>query len=67
MTRSSAPIPPELAAALARDPAARALFDALPPSHQSQYAQYVAQAKMPPTRHSRAAKALAMIHQKSHR
>ncbi len=62
MVRQSVPhVPPELTAALARDPAARAAFQSLPPSHRAEYAKFVAQAKKPRTRQSRAAKSLAMI------
>jgi hypothetical protein len=48
-------IPTELAAALAANPAARAAFDALAPSHRREYAEHVAQAKRPETRERRVA------------
>jgi hypothetical protein len=54
---------PELATALQSDPIARTLFQSMPPSHQTAYAKYVAQAKKPQTRRSRAAQSLAMIRQ----
>ena len=47
-------VPPELAAALAVDPAAKAAFDALAPSHRREYAEHVAEAKRPETRQRRA-------------
>jgi hypothetical protein len=47
-------IPPELTAALAADPAAKAAFDALAPSHRREYAEHVAEAKRPETRQRRA-------------
>ena len=47
-------IPAELVAALAADPAARAAFDALAPSHRREYADHVAEATRPETRDRRA-------------
>ncbi|MDO5087567.1 MAG: YdeI/OmpD-associated family protein [Comamonadaceae bacterium] len=56
------PAPPaELAEALATDPKAQSLFQALPPSHQREYSLWISEAKRPATRHERAAKAIAMI------
>ena len=43
-------VPPELAAALAGDPVAKAAFDRLPPSHRREHANAVAEAKKPETR-----------------
>ncbi|PAT40024.1 bacteriocin-protection protein [Vandammella animalimorsus] len=56
------PAPPaELAEALAANPKAHALFQALPPSHQREYSRWIGEAKRPPTRRERAAKAVAMM------
>jgi hypothetical protein len=54
-------VPPELAAALAAHPAAKAAFDKLSPSHRREYADHVRQAKQAATRVRRAAKAVAML------
>ncbi|WP_290058259.1 YdeI/OmpD-associated family protein [Amycolatopsis solani] len=54
-------VPGELAAALAADPDAAAAFEALPPSHRREYAQWVAEAKKPETRVSRAGKTVARL------
>ena len=39
--------PEELQSALAKDPAAKSAFEALPPSHRKEYADWVAGAKKP--------------------
>ena len=52
-------IPPELAEALAADPAASAAFDALAPSRRREHADHVAEAKRPETRLRRAAEVIA--------
>ena len=54
-------IPNELAAALKADPAAKAAFDALAPSHRREYAEHVGQAKRPETRVRRAADVAARL------
>jgi uncharacterized protein YdeI (YjbR/CyaY-like superfamily) len=54
-------VPPELAAALAADPAAAAAWDALAPSHRREYAEHVAEAKQPSTRERRAAKTVETL------
>jgi Bacteriocin-protection, YdeI or OmpD-Associated/Domain of unknown function (DUF1905) len=54
-------VPPELAAALAADPAATAAWDALAPSHRREYAEHVAEAKQPATRERRAAKTVERL------
>jgi uncharacterized protein YdeI (YjbR/CyaY-like superfamily) len=54
-------VPEELATALAGDTAARAAWDALPPSHRREHARAVAEAKKPETRQRRVAKALEML------
>ena len=51
-------LPPELAAALETDAAARAAFDALAPSHRKELARSVADAKRPETRARRLEAAL---------
>ncbi|MBE1497398.1 uncharacterized protein YdeI (YjbR/CyaY-like superfamily) [Amycolatopsis lexingtonensis] len=54
-------VPEELAAALAAAPDAAAAFEALPPSHRREYVQWVAEAKKPETRVSRARKAVERL------
>ncbi|MBE8524988.1 YdeI/OmpD-associated family protein [Amycolatopsis sp. H6(2020)] len=54
-------LPAELADALAAAPDAAALFEALPPSHRREYVQWVAEAKKPETRVSRAKKAITRL------
>jgi antitoxin component of MazEF toxin-antitoxin module len=51
-------IPAELAERLAAEPAAKAAFEALAPSHRREYADHVAQVKRPETRHRRAVDAV---------
>ena len=55
------PIPPELAAALASDPAASAAFDALAPSRRREHADHVGAAKRAETRLRRAAEVMAAL------
>ncbi|MEU0797666.1 YdeI/OmpD-associated family protein [Amycolatopsis sp. NPDC005961] len=54
-------VPDELAAALAAAPDAAARFEALPPSHRREYVRWVAEAKKPATRVSRAEKTVARL------
>ncbi|WP_370972319.1 YdeI/OmpD-associated family protein [Amycolatopsis sp. cg9] len=54
-------VPGELAAALAAAPDAAAAFEALPPSHRREYVRWVAEAKKPETRVSRARKAVERL------
>lgn len=54
-------IPAEFAAALAREPALPAAFDALAFTHRREYAEWVAQAKRQATRDARAAKTLQLL------
>jgi hypothetical protein len=54
-------VPPELAAALKKDRAARDAFEGLSYSHRKEYASWVGEAKKPETRVARAAKAIAML------
>ncbi|HET8621428.1 MAG TPA: YdeI/OmpD-associated family protein [Acidimicrobiales bacterium] len=44
------PLPADLAAALAGDPAAAAAFDRLAPSHRREYVQWITEAKRAETR-----------------
>jgi len=55
------PVPDELAAALDASPPAKAAFDALPPSHQREYVQWISEAKKPETRERRAAQAVERL------
>lgn len=64
--RSAAPkpvpeLPQELAAALARDTAARKAFAALSPSHRREYAEWIAEAKRAETRARRVATTLLQL------
>ena len=54
-------VPPVLGEALAGDPAAAAVFEALSYTHRREYAEWIAQAKREGTRERRAAKALEML------
>jgi hypothetical protein len=56
-------VPPALAAALAADPAAKALFDGLAYTHRKEFARWIAEAKKEDTRERRVAKALEMLHE----
>lgn len=51
-------IPDELVIALAAAPDAKAVFEALAPSHQKEWADYVDDGSLPATRQRRAAKAV---------
>lgn len=53
--------PPELLAALAANPSARAAYDALPPSHRLEYARWISEAKEAETRAGRAAKTIRRL------
>jgi hypothetical protein len=54
-------VPPELEAALAGDPEARAAFDRLSFTHRREYADWVGGAKRAQTRERRLVKAIAML------
>lgn len=54
-------LPEELADALAAAPDAKAAFEALPPSHRREYVQWVAEAKKPETRVTRAQKTVTRL------
>ncbi|MFJ9777977.1 YdeI/OmpD-associated family protein [Amycolatopsis sp. NPDC101161] len=58
-------LPGELADALDAAPDAKAAFEALPPSHRREYVQWVAEAKKPETRVSRAEKAVQRLRGKA--
>jgi hypothetical protein len=53
--------PPELAAALARDPVAEAAWDGLSRSHRREYAEWIAEAKREETRARRVEETLAAL------
>jgi uncharacterized protein YdeI (YjbR/CyaY-like superfamily) len=55
-------VPTELAAALAGDAAASAIYDQLAYSHRKEFARWVGEGKMPDTRLRRATQALEMLH-----
>lgn len=52
---------PEFAAALAKVPQAKAVLDALPPSAQRDYFEWIAEAKQDATRHKRIATAIEWL------
>jgi hypothetical protein len=56
--RQELTVPDDLRAALAQNPAAQTRFDALPPSHQREYIEYIEEAKRPDTRARRIEKAV---------
>lgn len=61
-TKKADPKPsPELLAALAGTPAARRVFEALPPSHKREYLEWIASAKRAATRDGRIARAVAQL------
>ena len=59
--RAALPVPPELAAALAKNKAAQAAFKAMPPSHQREYNEWIGEAKREETRASRVKQAMEWI------
>jgi hypothetical protein len=65
LARDDAPrevdVPPELAAALAAAPDAKAFFDGLAFTHRKEYAQWIATAKREDTRTARVEKAVVML------
>ncbi len=54
-------VPPELASALASDPAAAEVYQALSYTHRKEYARWVAEAKRAETRASRAARSAVRL------
>lgn len=59
--KPEAEVPEALAEALARDPAAAAVFDAFPPSARRDYCEWIAGAKQEGTRDKRLAEAMTWI------
>ena len=59
--RPELPVPPELAAALAKNKKARANFEAFPPSHQREYNEWIGEAKREETRAARVKQAVEWI------
>jgi hypothetical protein len=55
------PEPPELLAALAENPAARAAYEALPPSHRREYARWIGETTQAATRAERVSKMLRRL------
>jgi uncharacterized protein YdeI (YjbR/CyaY-like superfamily) len=54
-------VPPDLKKALAKNKAARAAFEAMPPSHKKEYVDAIVEAKKPETRARRIKGALKMM------
>ena len=59
--RPQLPVPPELAAALAKNRKARTNFEAFPPSHQREYNEWIGEAKREETRAARVKQAVEWI------
>ena len=59
--RPELPVPPELAAALAKNKNAQAAFKAMPPSHQREYNEWIGEAKREETRAARVKQAIEWI------
>lgn len=59
--RPELPIPPEFAAALAANPAARATLEGFAPSHRREYLEWISEAKRPETRDKRIDQAIALL------
>jgi Domain of unknown function (DUF1905)/Bacteriocin-protection, YdeI or OmpD-Associated len=55
--------PPELAALLPKNKAAKATWDKLPPSHRKEYAAFISEAKKEETRQRRAEKSVELLTQ----
>lgn len=55
------PVPEELAAAFAANPAAKAVWDGFAPSHRREYSEWISEAKRPETRAARVAQSLEWI------
>lgn len=54
-------LPEDLSAALSADPAARATYDALPPSHRKEWVRWVSEAKRSETRSDRLSRTVAAL------
>ena len=61
VAKPAAPVPPELATALAGDPVASATFEGFPPSARRDYCEWIAEAKRDATRQRRIDDALAWL------
>jgi uncharacterized protein YdeI (YjbR/CyaY-like superfamily) len=59
--RPELPVPPELAAALAKNKKAQTAFKAMPPSHQREYNEWIGEAKREETRAARVKQAIEWI------
>jgi uncharacterized protein YdeI (YjbR/CyaY-like superfamily) len=59
--RPELPVPPVLAAALAKNAKARRTFESLPPSHRREYSEWISEAKQEATVARRVAKALEKL------
>jgi uncharacterized protein YdeI (YjbR/CyaY-like superfamily) len=59
--RAALPVPPELAAALAKNKKAMAAYSAMPPSHQREYNEWIGEAKREATRAARVKQAIEWI------
>jgi uncharacterized protein YdeI (YjbR/CyaY-like superfamily) len=59
--RKALAVPADLAAALARDKTARAVFDGFSPSHKREYIEWINEAKRPATRERRLARTLEWL------
>ncbi|OAN66246.1 YdeI/OmpD-associated family protein [Sphingomonas sp. TDK1] len=59
--RAPLPVPAELAAALAEDSAARAVFEGFPPSCRRDYCEWIGEAKRPETRARRVGQAILWL------
>jgi uncharacterized protein YdeI (YjbR/CyaY-like superfamily) len=59
--RPPATVPPDLAAALARNRAARTVFDAFAPSHRNEYIAWITEAKREETRAKRVAQTVEWV------
>ena len=61
VARKTADMPPELAEALKKAPAAKKVFDAFSPSHRREYIEWIAEAKQDATRKKRIAQAIEWL------
>lgn len=59
--KADLPIPPEFAAALAINPAAKAVLESFAPSHRRDYVEWIAEAKRAETRDKRIAQAIEWL------
>jgi uncharacterized protein YdeI (YjbR/CyaY-like superfamily) len=59
--RPELPVPEELAAAMDSAPAAKAAWDAFPPSHRREYSEWIGEAKRAETRAARVAQAIEWL------